>query len=231
MFSYYGSKAKLVNYYPPPRHGRIVEPFAGSARYSLKYFENDVLLIDKYEIIIQIWEYLQQCSPADIMGLPNLKHGDKIDREKFDCIEQAYLFGFLIKRGSRSPDLTVSRWGEVEIQRGKKRIAEHLYKIRHWKFVCGDYSIAENIPATWFIDPPYKDAGRTYRHSSKRIDFDKLGVWCKERKGQVIVCESASADWLPFVPMKTMNGLKYSTTDGIWSNLETSFDYQQAKLF
>jgi len=34
MFSYYGSKSKIVDYYPPPKHKRIIEPFAGSARYT-----------------------------------------------------------------------------------------------------------------------------------------------------------------------------------------------------
>ncbi len=231
MFSYYGSKSKLVNYYPAPLHGLIIEPFAGSARYSLKYFERDVILVDKYDIIIQIWNYLQQCSVKDILSLPNLKQGCKIDRKDFDCIEQAYLMGFMLKRGGRSPDLTVSKWGETEIERSKKRISKQLYKIKHWKFIHGDYTLAKNQPATWFIDPPYKEAGQTYRYSSKKIDFLKLGEWCKERLGQTIVCESAAANWLPFVPMKSMNGLKYSTVDGIWSNIETAFDYQQATLF
>ena len=30
MFSYYGSKSKIVGYYPKPEHNKIIEPFAGS---------------------------------------------------------------------------------------------------------------------------------------------------------------------------------------------------------
>lgn len=37
MFSYYGSKSKIVDLYQPPKFDKIIEPFAGSARYSLKY--------------------------------------------------------------------------------------------------------------------------------------------------------------------------------------------------
>ena len=59
MFSYYGSKSKIVDYYPPPKHKRIIEPFAGSARYSLKYWQNDVLLVDKYEVVVNLWKWLQ----------------------------------------------------------------------------------------------------------------------------------------------------------------------------
>jgi len=37
MFSYYGSKKKIVKYYPEPVHDVIIEPFAGAAWYSLEY--------------------------------------------------------------------------------------------------------------------------------------------------------------------------------------------------
>jgi len=72
MFSYYGSKSKIVDYYPPPKHKRIIEPFAGSARYSLKYWQNDVLLVDKYPVIIEVWNYLKNASVNDILKLPRL---------------------------------------------------------------------------------------------------------------------------------------------------------------
>jgi hypothetical protein len=35
----------------------------------------------------------------------------------------------------------------------------------------------------------------------RRIDYPVLGAWCKDRQGQVIVCEGADADWLPFEPL------------------------------
>ena len=76
MFSYYGSKSKIVNYCPPPKHKRIIEPFAGSARYSLKYWQNDVLLVDKYEVVVNLSKWLQKCEPNDILKLPKLKQGD-----------------------------------------------------------------------------------------------------------------------------------------------------------
>ena len=58
MWSYYGSKSKVVDLYPPPKFDKIIEPFAGSARYALKWFERDILLIDKYDVIIDLWNYL-----------------------------------------------------------------------------------------------------------------------------------------------------------------------------
>ena len=50
MWSYYGGKSKVVDYYPTPKQSKIIEPFAGSARYALKWFDRDVLLVDKFDI-------------------------------------------------------------------------------------------------------------------------------------------------------------------------------------
>ena len=69
MFSYYGSKSKIVDYYPPPKHKKIIEPFAGSARYSLKYFDRDILLIEKYEPLVKLWRWLQVATEKDIDNL------------------------------------------------------------------------------------------------------------------------------------------------------------------
>lgn len=55
MFSYYGSKSKIVNYYPPPKENIIIEPFAGSARYSLKYFDNPIFNAPKRCIFFTIF--------------------------------------------------------------------------------------------------------------------------------------------------------------------------------
>ena len=35
MFYYYGRKKQIAKYYPEPKYDTIVEPFAGSAAYSL----------------------------------------------------------------------------------------------------------------------------------------------------------------------------------------------------
>ena len=92
MFSYYGSKSKVVDLYPSPKFGKIIEPFAGSARYSLKYFDREVILVDKYPVIVDLWKWLQQTSESDIMGLPNLENGQSLDN--FDLPKGAkYLIG------------------------------------------------------------------------------------------------------------------------------------------
>jgi len=78
MWSYYGSKSKVVDLYPTPKFDKIIEPFAGSARYSLKWFDRDILLVDKYDVVVNLWRWLQQCSENDILKLPELERGKSL---------------------------------------------------------------------------------------------------------------------------------------------------------
>jgi site-specific DNA-adenine methylase len=232
MFSYYGSKSKVVHLYPSPRFGKVIEPFAGSARYSLKYFDRDVLLVDKYPVIVDLWKWLQRATPKDILCLPTLKQGVTINRDDFDCIEQAWLMGFIVQQGVNSPRLTVSSMAAEEKQeRQKKSIAENLYKIKHWKIQLGSYEDIPNEDATWFVDPPYQFGGEYYWTGNKHIDYPALADWSKSRDGQIIVCENTKADWLPFYAMHEMTGTLHTTTEAIWSNYPHNFQARQPSLF
>ena len=70
----------------------------------------------------------------------------------------------------------------------------------------GSYNDIDNQDATWFIDPPYFNGGQHYPFSNKDLDFNELGNWCKERIGEVIVCENDNATWLPFEHLKELWG-------------------------
>ena len=232
MFSYYGSKSKIVQLYPKPKNDLIIEPFAGSARYSLKYFEKDILLVDKYEKIVSIWKWLQNCSIDDIKSLPNIKLGQTINREMFDCDEQFWLMGFLVQNGVNSPRLTMSKFAsDTNFETKKKNIYNNLFKIKHWNIKCDCYKNIENVNATWFIDPPYQYGGEYYVKSNKNIDFKYLSTWCKSRNGQIIVCENTKANWMEFKPMIQITGTIHKTVEAIWTNEKSSFNYQQQKLF
>lgn len=219
MWSYYGGKSKVVKHYPPPIHDRIIEPFAGTAQYALRYWERDVTLVDKYEVIVRVWKWLQQCSPADVLGLPRLKCGENVDDFQWDCIEAKWYVGMIITGAPTQPKKTASRWKTVvrpNTQNYKLTFAaENLHKIRHWKIVQGDYRDIENREATWFIDPPYQVGGKYYVHS--KIDYAHLAAWSRSRLGQTIVCENTSADWLPFAPLVAMRGNRHSTIEAIYT--------------
>jgi len=231
MFSYYGSKSKIVHLYPPPKYGKIIEPFAGSARYSLRYWDRDILLIDKYEVIVKIWKWLQLCSKNDILGLPNLPAGG--DLRDHGLSEDELLFcGMIAGVSSTSPRFKVSPFsaGKNGSRNRFKIIANNLHKIKHWNIECRDYSEIPNQKAAWFIDPPYQFGGHEYKFSNKQIIYTELVEWCKNRNGQVIVCENTKANWMDFKPMKEMQGTMFKTTEAIWSNLPTNYDHVQIKM-
>jgi site-specific DNA-adenine methylase len=235
MWSYYGAKTNIVKFYPKPKHDKIIEPFAGSARYALQYFEKDVLLIDKYEVLINIWKWLQKCSVGDINNLPHIiKPGQSLEDFTFDCVEAKNLIGFLVGFGMERPRVTASvkrmNMRPNHVNYSLNRIARNLFKIKHWNIKQGCYSEIENQKATWFVDPPYQIGGHCYTHSNKNIDFNGLSEWCKSREGQVIVCESLQADWMDFKPLTTHKGVRGMQKEGIWCNEPTAYDNQQLKL-
>jgi site-specific DNA-adenine methylase len=238
MWSYYGAKTNIVDHYPPPKFDKIIEPFAGSARYALKYFDRDVLLVDKYDVIIKIWKWLQQCSRKDILKLPQPKQGETLNDYTFDCEEAKLLMGFIVQFGVATPGLTPSA---TKINKGShsrsnfmnytiNRIASDLYKIKHWKIMLDSYEQLENESATHFIDPPYQFGGHKYKHSNKNIDYNHLAQYCQGRTGQTIVCENTKATWLPFTPMMSQHGSAGNNNEAIWSNYPTVFDNEQLAL-
>lgn len=74
---YYGGKWRTAPRYPAPEHDVIVEPFAGGAGYSLRYFERQVVLVEKDPTIATLWRYLINATAEDIMALPILEPGQR----------------------------------------------------------------------------------------------------------------------------------------------------------
>lgn len=235
MWSYYGAKTNIVDLYPPPKYGTVIEPFAGSARYALKYWDREVILIDKYAALIGIWKWLQECSEKDILSLPRPGRGDDLRNYKFDNQEQLDFMGFLVGCGAERPRFTPTERKTVHrpnhVNYNLQRIAKNLFKIRNWTITLGDYYDAPDLTATWFIDPPYQFGGQAYVMSSKKIDFPALSDWSQSRQGQVIVCENTKADWMAFKPIKEQRGSQFTTTEAMWTNLPTSYNSQQQTIF
>lgn len=201
MFSYYGSKSKLVWLYPPPRHRHdtIIEPFAGSARYSLAYWRRDVFLYDTNEIVVRVWKYLISASERDVLSLPDVESKRNIDEIKSLSQEERWLIGFHLCRGKAVPRKVGH--GQNSWSRDKVRIARDLHKIRHFKIERKSYTSIRNRDATWFIDPPYKSVNvkeNGDRYPECEIDYEKLAKFALSRRGLVICCEGAGADYLPF---------------------------------
>ena len=217
FFSYFGSKYRIAHRYPNPRYDLIVEPFAGSAGYSLLYFDKAVLLVDASELIIGLWQYLIDVKESEIRKLPvNILEIEGIQV----CQEAKWLIGFWITQAQSTP--SPRAWGFHARRFGwneaiRDRVAGQLQYIRHWVARQGSYERILNSPATWYVDPPYEKAGKRYKN--RITDYKQLGDWCKTREGQVIVCEAEGARWLPFKPMlSNLNGSGKFYKEILWTS-------------
>lgn len=236
FMSFYGSKWRAANRYPAPAHETIVEPFAGGAGYALRHFQKRVILIDRDPRIAKIWRFLLRARPRDVLALPLLALDQSVtdlpqcDPGGFELI-RSWLqggarngknrFSSMARAAFADNPRTPSFWGAA----CRARIATQVEAIAHWQFIEGDYSLAPDVDATWFVDPPYDNAaGRVYTHHD--IDYPSLGAWCKGLRGQVIACENDGASWLPFRSLyRTSNGWNGPTkrsSEAIWTTDEVA---------
>lgn len=217
FFKYFGGKWRSAHLYQPPRHRTIIEPFAGSAGYSLRHPSRNVILCDLDETIVGIWRYLISADPDRVMSLPDVPDGGSIDDIRSQVSRaEADLIGFWLNSAVTRPCRSPSSWMRSGVSPGsfwgapaRERIASQVPRIRHWTVVHGCYTdIDVNGPCTWYVDPPYQVQGRHYRHGCESIDYTHLAQWCRSREGQVIVCEQEGAGWLPFRPLASIKSTR-----------------------
>lgn len=210
FWSYYGGKYRVAPHYPAPTHSTIVEPFAGAAGYSLRYPDHRVVLIEKYAVIAELWRYLIATSADDVRRIPLVEA--VADLPPWVPPGARALVGFNLNSATTRPGNVLSagqKWLQAAGRRlagwteeRRERVASQVDHIRHWEIIEGDYSLAPDVTATWFVDPPYDNAaGACYVHAD--IDYARLTGWALARHGQVIVCENEGASWLPFRPFRT----------------------------
>src|SRR5689334_19842071 len=198
MFYYYGAKNLLARYYPEPKHNLIIEPFAGSAAYSVYHLHRNIhlnaLLIEKDIVVHNLWKWLFSCTEEDIITYPVPKIGE-------------YTTDFFImtcavsNAVSKCKKLKFSTRLERVFEIQKKRILKLFHIRNRIEIKHANYDEVENDCATWFIDPPYQvqntNPNTIFAHgngyskicNSDCLDYVKLGEWCQEREGQVIACE------------------------------------------
>ena len=185
----------------------VIEPFAGSACYSVRWNVENVFLYDVSEEIVYLWEWLINCSDDDVRKIPAMF-------EDFDEILSLpkgaqTLVRFWVSKGRAEPSGTLSPWYfqwrsstdcKVWGEAVKDRIIRQKPMIAGWRVEHCCYSSIPIRDAHWHIDPPYNNqAGSRYPHSN--IDYQALAVWCRSLPGAVDVCENVGADWLPFQPL------------------------------
>lgn len=220
MFPFYGSKHRLAKHYPKPAHGTIIEPFAGSACYSLWHYEMNVILYDADPVVCAVWDYLIRSKPSEIRRLPKNVPSTVDDLKVVQ--EAKWLIGFWCNKASSTPRNMLSAWAREYPNKGfwttdsmRERVAVQCGKIDHWTVKNKSYEDADNIKATWFIDPPYYGKpGSRYKYND--VDYQHLAKWCGDAKGQRIVCEQEGADWLPFESFALIRGARKKSKEVVW---------------
>lgn len=196
-----GSKVANAHLYPPPSFSRIIEPFAGGAGYALRHWRREVWLCDVRRSVTEAWQYLIDTPPDEVLQLPLLLPGQHVS-ELGVCPGAARLIAWCADQ-SMAPKGRLSRWADGESvafwsRRRRAMAADVAERVKHWLVHRGPYTDLINVEATWFVDPPYAFAPKAY--DTRPLNYPALAEWCRGRAGQVIVCERAGADWLPFVP-------------------------------
>jgi hypothetical protein len=204
LFYYYGRKKQIARHYPSPAYDTIIEPFAGSAAYSL-YGDNwrrEVVLVEKDHRVAGVWRWLiEEATPASILAMPDLRVGEK-SSEFLHILHAATKMAFKYRTIKVTPVL------ERNWEISKRVMSSSLHKIRHWRLIEGDYTLAPDVEATWFIDPPYKSfPGHGYDHGSTQMDYASLAGWAKRKRGQIICCEGEFGDYLPFEKLLSLPGV------------------------
>jgi site-specific DNA-adenine methylase len=222
MFSYFGSKYRLAPHYPRPLDGvPVVEPFAGSAAYSLFYNAPMAFLFDKNPVVCGVWDYLIHVEPAELMKLPDRIAGDIPSGL---APEARALIGFWLAKARGRPALRAGSWSTNYYSESnahvwgpavKKRLSIQVEKIRNWRVCNEDFSKAPDMRATWFIDPPYVTTARnTYKF--KDVDYAKLAAFSLDRTGLVINCDDISAKYLAFKEFRKTQGVSKNSFEAVY---------------
>ena len=226
FFSFYGGKWRDAPKYPAPRHSTIIEPFAGSAGYSVRHHHLKVVLCEKDPEIAAVWQYLLRVRPEEILRIGDVDPGQTVDDLRC-CQEARLLVGLWLNRGASAPRKSPSKWMRSGVRPGsfwgprvRDTIAAQVDRIRHWTLIEGSYEALQNTHATWYIDPPYQKQGNHYRCGSGQIDYEHLARWSRGRSGLSIVCEAVGASWLPFKPFADVKATRTGTRskEAIWTS-------------
>jgi hypothetical protein len=178
LFKWFGSKwsASRRGCYPEPIADVIVEPFAGSAGYSLNHYQKSVVIWEDDPNLIRLWRWIiNHATSAKVLDIPvGLSVGVDI-RQVGLSAGQALLLKHWQRTNNVGDCWTISPWGHLPGQwtmNTRARVAEQVYMVKHWK-IRQPIEFIDEPNVTWFIDPPYQ-YNYSYRGDLAPFDYDAL---------------------------------------------------------
>ena len=201
MFYYFGRKGRLAGKYPAPIYDCVIEPFAGSAAYSLYWKPEHALLMERDARVVRLWHRLIDQGVAGLRAAAPPTLGERTN-------DLWYLTAMASKDSLSVREYKVSNWAIESWELARKLAIRNHEVASRFDYAEGDYRDLPDDEATWFIDPPYQHIKRGYKFNRDTIDYDDLAEFCRSRKGQVIVCEQEGADWLPFRPLAVQQNVQ-----------------------
>jgi hypothetical protein len=205
---------------PPPEYPNICEPFAGSAGYSLRHHEHQVLLCENDPHLYTLWSWLiEEATEALVREIPtNVPVGTDI-RTLGLSLGQATLLKTWQRTNNVGDCWTISPWGNKPGQwteNTRARVASEVGAVKHWEVwndglealrYIGEQSFGHNAETvTLFVDPPYRWNYQYRQTPWTDENYADLKHLILAVPGQKIVCEAVCPktgrvpDWLPFKP-------------------------------
>jgi hypothetical protein len=140
IISYFGGKVRAASWYPAPTHATIVEPFAGGAGYSYRYYDRNIVLIEKYDVLANMLAWFVRSGAEDIPRMPLLEPGQRVSDLPNLIPEQRAFIGFWIDMGTERPKDKPTPWSERDRQanrlntwtpRNRDKLAEFAGRVKH----------------------------------------------------------------------------------------------------
>ena len=174
-----------------------------------------VVLVEKDNRVAALWRRLLSMEPSELLELRVPEAGERTTDFLLMCLSAS-------QGVARSRSLIVNPRMRELAPAALRRMAEILPEAQaKIEVIEGDYTLAPDIEATFFVDPPYSDqrARRGYADGcdAQATDYGALAAWCKRRQGQVIVCEHMGAQWLPFERLSSrLAGDRRFHAEAVW---------------
>ena len=194
LFKWFGSKWQSAKHYPKPEHDTIIEPFAGSAGFSLNYSDRRVVLWEADPYLLQLWDWLISRAAADPSLVREIPVGVPVGHD-IRTLGLSQGQALLLKHWQRTNNCgdcwKVSPWGHLPGQwtsNTRARVADEVGGVAHWEI--GAPIDWVDRPAHWFLDPPYV---YNYRYAvGKNFDYAAMCSMVEtiSSKSTVVVCEA-----------------------------------------